>query len=202
MPKLSIFPLRIFTTATILVGMVAGATLSIANPRGNSSVGRSIGASINAASASGGYYGGYGYGGYGGYGYGDYGGGYYTPYGGGPYAPGYSVDPTHWWTGPNGSTDGRGEGYNPNAGYAWDTVSTMLLQTNPPKARVTLDGIYVGTTDSLGPFQLPVGNHTLRIEAAGFEPSETVLRVVEPILRQLLVNLTPVTHGNKPAPAK
>lgn len=178
---------------------MAGPVLSTANPRGNSSVGRSFG--VAPASAPGGNYGGYG--GYGGYGYGGYGygGGYYAPYGGGTYyAPGNTNQSNHWWTGPNGATDGRGVGYNPNAGYAWDTVSTLLLDTNPPKARVTLDGIYVGTTDSLGPFQLPVGNHTLRIEAAGFEPSETVLKVVEPILRQLQVTLTPVSHGNKPAP--
>lgn len=194
-------PFKFLTAAAMLVGLVAGATLSIANPRGSTSVGRSSGAATVSNFAAGHNYGGYG--GYGGGGYGGYGGGFYAPYGGGAYySPGYSNDPTHWWTGPNASSDPRGEGYNPNSGYAWDTVSTLLLDTNPPKARVTLDGIYVGTTESLGPFQLPAGNHTLRIEAAGFEPSETVLKVVEPILRQLLVTLTPVSHGNKPAPEK
>ena len=65
----------------------------------------------------------------------------------------------------------------------------MLLETYPKKARVVLDGLYVGTSDSLGPFQLPVGEHTLRVEAAGFEPSETVLKVEQPVLQQLEVRL-------------
>jgi hypothetical protein len=191
-------PLKILSAVVMLVGLAAGTTLSIANPRGNNSVGRSFGSTTNSTYASGGAYGGYG--GYGGYGYG---GGAYAPYaGGGSYYGGNSTGSTHWWVGPNGFTDPRGEGYNPDAGYAWDTVSTLLLETNPPKARVTLDGIFVGTTDSLGPFQLPSGNHTLRIEAAGFEPSETVLKVEKPNVQQLQVNLTPVSHGNKPGPTK
>jgi PEGA domain len=193
------FTLKIVAATMMTVGLAAGTTLSIANPRGNSTIGRSFSATTNASGGARGSYAGYGGYGYGGYGYGGYG-GYYAPYGGGYYSPGYSTGSTHWWVGPNGSNAELGVGYNANAGYAWDSVSTLLLETNPPKARVTLDGIYVGTTDSLGPFQLPMGNHTLKIEAAGFEPSETVLKVVKPVLQQLDVDLTPASHANKPAP--
>jgi len=191
--------LKVLAAAVILVGLVAGTTLSKANPSGNSALGRSFSATTSTSRGGARSYGGYG--GYGGYGYG-YGGGYYSTYrGGATYAPGNSGS-THWWVGPNGNNAELGVGYNPNSGYDWDSVCTLLLETNPPKARVTIDGTYVGTMDSLGPFQLPVGNHTLKIEAAGFEPSETVLKVEEPALRQLEVKLTPISHGNKPAPAK
>lgn len=190
--------LKTLAAAVILAGLATGATICLANPPGSSALGRSFGVATNSGYSSGRSYGGYGGYGYGGYGYG----GYYAPYSGGAiYSPGNSGS-SHWWAGPNGSNAELGVGYNPNSGYDWNTVCTLLLQTNPPKARVTIDGIYVGTMDSLGPFQLPVGNHTLKIEAAGFEPSETVLNVKEPALRQLEVKLTPVSHGNKPAPSK
>ena len=76
----------------------------------------------------------------------------------------------------------------------------LLLETTPAKASVTLDGILVGTMDCLGPFQLPMGEHTLRVDAAGYEPSITVLHVEKPLLQQLEVRLTEVTHTSKPGP--
>jgi hypothetical protein len=60
------------------------------------------------------------------------------------------------------------------------------------KAQVTLDGTSVGTADKLGPFQLPVGRYTLRIEAAGYQPSETVVKVDEPGVRELDIKLKPL----------
>ena len=99
--------------------------------------------------------------------------------------------PKHWWVERYPSADPRQAGYNPNSGYAREEVTTLLLSTYPVKARVVLDGIFVGTTDALGPMQLPVGMHTLRVEAAGFEPSDTVLNVEEPAMQQLEVRLKP-----------
>src|SRR5437773_4600811 len=89
--------------------------------------------------------------------YGGYGGAYVPYYGTAYYTPGYSYAPPYWWAGPYASTDPGGTTYNPNAGYAWGSVSVLLLETTPAKASVTLDGILVGTMDCLGPFQLPMG---------------------------------------------
>src|SRR5271157_1361364 len=91
-------------------------------------------------------------------------------------------------------------GCNPNAGYEWDSVGTLIVDTNPPQARVSLDGIYAGTTDHLGPFQLPVGQHTLHIEAAGFEPSDIIVKFDQPGVQSLNVELKPLTASAKPAP--
>jgi hypothetical protein len=134
------------------------------------------------------------YGGYGGYsGYGNYG---YSPSYGGP----LNVMPNYWWVGPYPSENPCQAGCNPNAGYEWDSVGTLILDTNPPKARVSLDGIYAGTTDKLGPFQLPVGQHTLHIEAPGFEPSDIIVKFDEPGVQNLNVELKRLTASAKPAP--
>lgn len=133
------------------------------------------------------------YGGFGAYGF--YG-GYYSPFI--DPAPMNSTQPylpKHWWVERYPSADPRQSGYNPNSGYAREEVTTLLLATFPVKARVTLDGLFVGTSDSLGPMQLPVGMHTLRIEAVGFEPSQTVMNIEEPALQQLDVRLTPLASA-------
>ncbi len=133
------------------------------------------------------------FGGFGGYGF--YG-GYYSPFidfssmhTTNPYLP------KNWWVERYPSADPRQSGYNPNSGYAREEVTTLLLETYPAKARVILDGLFVGTSDSLGPMQLPVGTHTLRIEAAGFEPSQTVLNIEEPAMQQLEVRLKAVASA-------
>ncbi len=128
--------------------------------------------------------------------------GYYSPYqAGGFYNPTpYPYLPNHWWVSQYPIADPRQEGYNPSAGYPKESVATLLLDTYPAKSRIVLDGIFVGTTDSLGPTQLPVGEHTLRVEAPGYEPSETILKVEQPVLEQLEIRLTPATHAAKPAP--
>jgi len=132
-------------------------------------------------------------------GFGPYGfyGGYYSPFiDAAPFASTDPYLPKYWWIERYPSIDPRQSGYNPNSGYAREEVTTLLLETSPKKARVVLDGLYVGTSDSLGPFQLPAGEHTLRVEAAGFEPSETVLKIEQPVLQQLEIRLkaaTPVT---------
>ena len=110
------------------------------------------------------------------------------------------VPPRYWWTGPYPSENPCQAGCNPNAGYEWDSVGTLILDTNPPKAHVTLDGIYAGTTDKLGPFQLPVGEHTLHIEAAGFEPSDIIVKFDQPGVQNLNVELKRLTASAKPAP--
>ena len=181
--------LKLLAISVTALGLTAFGTLCIAGQH-SAGVSRSFGAS--RASGGGGYsqpvYGGYG--------------GAYTPYiGSSSYSPGYNYAPPYWWAGPNSyNSDPGGVTYNPNAGYAWDSVSVLLLETSPPKARVTLDGIFVGTMDCLGPFQLPMGEHTLRVDAAGYEPSITVLHVQKPVLQQLEVKLTEVAHTTKPGP--
>jgi hypothetical protein len=79
-------------------------------------------------------------------------------------------------------------------------VGTLILNTNPLQARVTLDGIYAGTTDKLGPFQLPVGEHTLHIEAPGFEPSDIVVKFDQPGVQSLNVEMKRLMVSAKPAP--
>ncbi len=137
--------------------------------------------------------------------YGGYGGVYVPTYGPSSYASTYSGLPPYWWAGPYANSNPGGPGTNPDSGYAWDSVSVLILETVPEKARVTLDGIFVGTNDCLGPTQLPMGDHTLRVDAPGYEPSITVLHVEKPVLQQLEVRLTAtaraeITHSPKPAP--
>jgi hypothetical protein len=137
----------------------------------------------------GGAYGGYGYGGYG---YGGY--GYYPTSGSGFYAA-----PNAMW-GPYRSEFPCQAGCNPNAGYEWDSVGTLILDTNPPQARVTLNGIYAGTTDKLGPFQLPVGERALHIEAPGFEPTDIIVKFDQPGVQSLNVALKRTLASAQPAP--
>jgi hypothetical protein len=111
-----------------------------------------------------------------------------------PLAP-YAYVPNYWWTGAYPIADPRQSGYNPSAGYRWEDVGTLLLATSPAKTRVTLDGVFVGTTDQLGPIQLPAGEHALRIELSGYEPSETILKIEQPIVQQLDIRLNPVTRA-------
>ena len=132
------------------------------------------------------------FGGFGAYGF--YG-GYYSPFiDPSPRNSTQPYLPKHWWVERYPSDDPRQSGYNPNSGYAREEVTTLLLSTYPVKARVVLDGLFVGTSDNLGPMQLPVGMHTLRIEAAGFEPSQTVMNIEEPAMQQLEVRLKPLTN--------
>jgi len=131
------------------------------------------------------------HGGFGGYGF--YG-GYYSLFNDPvPFASTDPYLPKYWWIERYPSIDPRQVGYNPNSGYAKEEVTTLLLETSPKKARVVLDGLYVGTSDNMGPFQLPIGEHTLRVEAAGFEPSETVLKIEQPVLQQLDIRLKAAT---------
>jgi hypothetical protein len=135
---------------------------------------------------SSGYYGGWaGYGGY----------AFYS----GPGEP-QTYLPNYWWVSPYPLADPRQDGYNPSAGYEWDSVGALILSTNPPQARVTLDGIYAGTTDKLGPFQLPVGEHTLHIEAPGYEPIDMVVKFDKPGVQTLDLGLKRLTASAKPAP--
>jgi len=133
------------------------------------------------------------YGGFGGFGFYS---GYYSPFI--DFSSMHTTEPylpKHWWVERYPAADPRQAGYNPNSGYAREEVTTLILSTYPLKARVVLDGIFVGTSDNLGPMQLPIGMHTLRIEAAGFEPSQTVLNIEEPAMQQLDVRLKTVTSA-------
>jgi hypothetical protein len=111
-----------------------------------------------------------------------------------------NVPANGWWASPYASQNPCQAGCNPNAGYEWDSVGALILDTNPPEARVTLDGIYAGTTDKLGPFQLPVGEHTLHIEAPGFEPSDVIVKFDQPGVQSLNVQLKRLMAAAKPAP--
>ncbi len=110
------------------------------------------------------------------------------------------VPPYGWWASPYPSENPCQAGCNLNAGYEWGTVGALILETNPPQARVTLDGIYAGTTDKLGPFQLPIGEYTLHIEAVGYEPTDVVVRFDEPVTQSLNIALKRLTATAKPAP--
>jgi hypothetical protein len=79
-------------------------------------------------------------------------------------------------------------------------VGTLILNTNPSEARVSLDGIYAGTTDKLGPFQLPVGEHTLHIEAPGYESSDVIVKFDQPGVQSLNVEMKRLTVSAKSAP--
>jgi hypothetical protein len=135
------------------------------------------------------------------------GGGWHMGWGGwgfpGYFAPSSSpldVPPKYWWVSPYPSENPCQAGCNPNAGYEWDSVGTLILNTNPSQARVTLDGTYAGTTDKLGPFQLPVGEHTLHVEAPGFEPSDIIVKFDQPGVQTLNVEMKRLTVAAKPAP--
>ncbi|MBI1941950.1 MAG: PEGA domain-containing protein [Acidobacteria bacterium] len=129
-------------------------------------------------------------------------GGFYSPFLNLPTPPpAVPYLPKYWWVEPYPSADPRQAGYNPSSGYSRESVTTLLLVTYPLNTRIVLDGIYVGRADYLGPIQLPLGEHTLRVEAPGFEPSETVLNVEEPVLQQLEVRLKPAAQAeSKPRP--
>jgi hypothetical protein len=128
-------------------------------------------------------------------------GGYYSPFINVPTIPPARPDlPKYWWVEMYPSADPRQAGYNPASGYAKEEVTTLLLVTHPVKTRIILDGIYVGTADYLGPIQLPLGEHTLRVEAFGYEPSETVISVEQPVLQQLEIHLKPLAPRAKPEP--
>ena len=184
--------LKILAVSITVFGLLAFGSLCVAGP-GQHSAGVRGGAFGGSQPAGYGYSQPY---------YGGYGGAYIAPYyGTSSYAPAASYAPPYWWAGPYaGNSNSPGPAYNPNAGYAWDSVSVFLLETTPLKARITLDGTFVGTMDCLGPFQLPMGEHTLRVDAAGFEPSVTVLHVEKPVLQQLQVRLTETAHTGKPGP--
>lgn len=131
----------------------------------------------------------------------DWYGGYFSPFLYLPSQPNpYPYLPNHWWTSPYQIADPRQEGYNPKAGYPSETVTTLLLTAYPAKSRVTLDGVFVGTSDVLGPVQLPIGEHTLRVEASGYEPSETIVSVEQPSVERLEVRLAPKGYPARPAP--
>jgi hypothetical protein len=133
----------------------------------------------------------------GGFGHFGYYGGHYTPFVSVPtFGSTYPYLPKYWWVERYPSADPRQTGYNPNSGYPKEEVTTLLLVTFPVKSRVILDGLYVGTSDNLGPIQLPIGVHILRVEALGFEPSETVLNVEQPTLQQLEVRLKTVPRAD------
>lgn len=109
-------------------------------------------------------------------------------------APPYRPDPapSYWWVRSYPTGDVPQVAYNPDSGYEWDSVGALLLNTFPLKAQVILDGTCVGTADKLGPFQLPVGAYTLRVEALGYQPSVTVVRFDEPGVRELDIKLKPL----------
>lgn len=128
-------------------------------------------------------------------------GGYSTPSFPSPtFAPGSANAPNYWWVSPYPLADPPQDSYNPSAGYEWDSVGVLILTSFPANARVTLNGFFVGTTDKLGPFQLPAGEHTLRLAAEGYEPSETIVRVDQPGLKELDVRLRPLSIKAQPAP--
>lgn len=142
---------------------------------------------------------------FGGGGFGPFGyyGGYYTPFVNVPaFSNTYPYLPKYWWVERYPSADPRQAGYNPNSGYPKEEVTTLLLVAYPVKSRVILDGLYVGTSDNLGPIQLPVGVHVLRVEALGFEPSETVLKVEQPTLQQLEIRLKTAPRADDSAQPK
>ena len=122
------------------------------------------------------------------FGYGYY--GYSSPFVSVPsLSPPYPYMPKYWWTGAYSTADPRQSGYNPSSGYNWQQVTTLIVTTSPAKADVTLDGSPIGSADDLGPIQLPLGDHTLRVEAPGYEPSETEINVQTPSVQRLQINL-------------
>jgi PEGA domain len=151
-----------------------------------------------AIRAGGGYRGGYArvvsYGGYGGF----YSPGYFGSY----LPPAGSYLPPYWWTGQNSGTDPRQAGYNPSGGYSWDSVGALLLSTTPADARVTLDGTDIGTANYLGPIQLPMGKHTIKIEAPGYETSETTLDIQKPAVQKINILLGRAKQASALSPGR
>ena len=133
-----------------------------------------------------------------------YGGGYIAPFfpSIGGYGPGaYPYMPKYWWTGAYPEVDPRQDAYNPDAGYEWDSVQALILEIIPAKARVILNGTFIGTANYLGPIQLPLGEYKLRIEASGYEPADNVVQanhagpeVLEIHLKPLPSRATSHTH--------
>ena len=116
-------------------------------------------------------------------------------------APSYGYQPpNYWWVSKYPSEDSRQAGYNPSGGYEWESVGALILTTYPANARVTLNGIFVGTADHLGPFQLPAGQHTFRLAAEGFEPSDHIVNVEKPGPLFLDVHLQRSHVAAKPGP--
>lgn len=177
--------------AALIAGVLAaGAVVSFA-----AGPVRSVGTIPRAVSRQGGWYGGQGNF------YPSYGYGFYTPFlipPSTPVAPRPYV-PNGWWASPYPSEDPRQDGYNPQAGYRWEDVTTLILGTFPQKAQITLDGSAIGNAADLGPIQLPPGDHTLRVEAAGYETSETVLKVDSASVRRLQINLHAVVAAAAPS---
>lgn len=128
--------------------------------------------------------------------------GFFPAFGGatGLYTSPLDVPPQGWWASPYPSQNPCQAGCNPNAGYEWDSVGTLILNTNPPTAQVALDGVPAGTTDKLGPFQLPVGEYTLHINAPGFESADVVVKFDRPGVQTLNVELKRLANYAKPAP--
>ena len=127
-------------------------------------------------------------------------GGYQTPSFPSPtFAPGSANAPNYWWVSPYPLGEPRQDGYNPSAGYEWDSVEALILTSFPANARVTLNGVFVGTSDKLGPFQLPTGEYTFRLAAEGYEPSEIIVKVEQPGLKELDVRLRPLSGKAQPA---
>lgn len=114
--------------------------------------------------------------------------------------PAYPYLPNYWWVSMYNIADPRQEGYNPSSGYPRESVTTLLLDTQPSRARIILDGTFVGRSDYLGPIQLPFGEHSLRVEANGYESSETVLKVEQAIVQQLEIRLSPARPSDRPGP--
>jgi len=110
----------------------------------------------------------------------------------------YPYMPNYWWVSAYPLDASNQPGYNPSAGYEWERVTTLLLTASPSKARVTLNGVFVGTADSLGPIQLPIGEHSLQVEAPGYEPCQTALKIQGPSVRQLDIRLTPADPNRRP----
>ncbi len=132
--------------------------------------------------------------------YSSFGYGYYSPFIYQPSSPpAVPYLPNSWWTGGYGADNVQQVGYNPSAGYRWEDVTTLILATTPQKAEITLDGNPIGSACDLGPIQLPPGDHTLRVEAAGFEPSETVLKANQASVRRLQINLSAAASSAKPS---
>ena len=130
--------------------------------------------------------------------------GYYSPFVSVPsLSPPYPTNlPNYWWVGPYPSEDPRQAGYNPSSGYDWQEVTALVLTTSPAKAEVTLDGNAIGGADDLGPIQLPAGDHTLRVEAPGYEPSETVIHATAPSVQRLQINLKSLPRSAQATPLK
>jgi len=190
----SILPLMAICVFACLPGFAQG-NFAVARWAGAAPAYRTGGAGSHAYS---GYYHGspfsYGGGGW----YGDF----YPAFGGvyGASTSPLDVPPPYWWVSPYPSENPCQAGCNPNAGYEWDSVGTLILDTNPPKAQVSLDGIYAGTTDKLGPFQLPVGEYTLHVQYPGYEASDVIVKFDRPGVQSLNVVLKRLTAYAQPAP--